>query len=518
MRPCGIAVTVFSLALFLMCASADAADTIQAAPPVETKTGKPATTISAPDQYFDPDLESILAVNDRSQYEFLSRLTPAEQQELARMIKKRVDDEAGVVVSIMAVVSGWVPAIISAQFADKMEPATVARISDKVSVKKAIAIAGHLDPEFLARVAVYQDPRKVTAVVEGLEDKQLVEICRILFERKEYRVVAKFSDDLSPAKLKNVADKINDPATLIEIARHMQNRTKVVETSVSLSDDYLLGFMNLLSSGEDYDLAAAVGSALDVKRQVNMLNRLDPQKAALLASHYPPEIIARIMDNPDPAVPEKQVMDITRILLDRKEYAVIAGFSDALSVDKLKVVAEKINDPAGLIEIARHMKNKEKMVRTSVSLSDDFLLRFMDLVSGGDDYELAAAVGSALDVNRQVNMLNRLEPEKAALLASHYPPETIARIMEKTDDGKLVDIARRLSPETMGRVSGALTPRDINRFIKLVDRQQLLAALPHMDLTKFQGAWPDLTPETKNILQGLGKDYPPLAEAIAAIK
>ncbi|MEW6078275.1 MAG: hypothetical protein AB1724_10715 [Thermodesulfobacteriota bacterium] len=515
MRPAGIAILVLSFVFCLMGASAGAADAVQAASPVETKTEKPVPVISAPDQYFDPDLESILAVNDRSQYAFLSRLTPAEQQELARMIKKRVDDEAGVVVSIMAVVSGWVPAIISAQFADKMEPATVARISDKVSVKKAIAIAGHLEPDFLARVAVYQDPRKVTAVVEGLEDKQLVEICRILFERKEYRVVAKFSDDLSPAKLKNVADKINDPATLIEIARHMQNRTKVVETSASLSDDYLLGFMNLLSSGEDYDLAAAVGSALDVKRQVSLLNRLDPQKAALLSSHYPPETIARIMDNPDPAVPEKQMMEVTRILMERKEYPVIAGFADALSVDKLKYVTEKINDPDGLMEIARHMKNKDKMVRTAVALSDDYLLGFMDRVSGGDDLDLAAAVGRELDVNRQVSMLNRMEPGKAALLASHYPPETIARVMEQTDDKTLKDIAQRLSPEVMGRVSGALNPKDINRFIKLVDRQQLLAALPHMDLTKIQSAWPDLTAETKNILQDMGKDYPPLAEAIA---
>jgi Mg/Co/Ni transporter MgtE len=519
MRPAGrIAGVVFSFIFFFSGITAYSGDTGQAASPVEAKTEKPTPTISAPDKYFDPDLESILTVNDRSQYEFLSRLTPAEQQELARMIKKRVDDEAGVVVSIMAVVSGWVPAIISAQFADKMEPATVARISDKVSVKKAIAIAGHLEPEFLARVAVYQDPRKVTAVVEGLEDKQLVEVCRILFERQEYRVVAKFSDDLSPAKLKNVAEKINDPATLIEIARHMQNREKVVETSVSLSDDYLLGFMNLLSSGEDYDLAAAVGSKLDVKRQVSLLNRLDPGKAALLASHYPPETIARIMDNPDPAVPEKQMMEITRILLERKEYAVIAGFSDVLSVDKLKYVAEKINDPAGLIEIARHMKNKGKMVRTAVGLSDDFLLGFMDLVSGGNDYELAAAVGSALDVNRQVNMLNRLEPEKAAILASHYPPETIARIMEKTDDKKLKDIAQRLSPETMGHVSGALNSQSINRLIKLVSREQLLAALPHIDLTRFEKDWPELTPETRGTLQDLGKDYAPLAEAIAKIQ
>lgn len=70
----------------------------------------------------------------------------------------------------------------------------------------------------------------------------------------------------------------------------------------------------------------------------------------------------------------------------------------------------------------------------------------------------------------------------------------------------------------MGHVSQALNARDINRLVKLVDRQQILAALPHINLTKFQKDWPDLTAETRTILRDLGKDYPPLAEALSAIK
>ena len=472
--------------------------------------------------YYDPDLESILAEKDRSRYQFLSRLTPNEQRELARMIKQRVDDEAGVVVSIMAIVSGFVPAFISAQFADKMEPATVARISDKVSVKKAIAIAKHLDPAFLADVAVYQDPEKVTAVVEGLPDKDLVEITRILFSREEYRVVAKFSDGLSVEKLRNVSEKINDPATLIAIARKMKNRENAVQTAVGLSDDYLLGFMSLLSSDDDFELAAAVGRALDIKRQVNLLNRLAPQKAARLAAHYPPEALARIMgDTMDEAmngVSEQQLLDISRILVENQQYQVVAGFSDALSVEKLKSVSEKLNDPAALIEIARYMKRKDKMVQTAVSLSDDYLLDFMQRVSGNDDYELAAAVGREMNVNRQVDMLNRLDPEKAARLAAHYPPQTIARIMEITEDKRLVDIARHLDPETMAHVAEALNPDGINRFIKLVNQTQILTAMTYIDLTVFKGAWPQLTSESRGILKNLGQDYKPLGEIISAIK
>jgi hypothetical protein len=142
----------------------------------------------------------------------------------------------------------------------------------------------------------------------------------------------------------------------------------------------------------------------------------------------------------------------------------------------------------------------------------------MNLLSTGEDYELAAAVGRELDVDRQIRMLNRLEPEKAARLAAHYPPERIARIMEKTDDRKLIAIAVLLSPETMGHASGALNSRNMDRFINLVSREQILAALPHIDLERFKKDWPELAPGTQNILRDIGNDYPPLAEAILSIE
>ncbi len=401
-------------------------------------------TPAVTETYFDPELESILAVKERSRYDFLARLTPEEQHQLARMIKERVDDEAGVVVSIMAIVSRFVPAFISAQFADKMEPAVVARISDKVSVGKAIAIGKRLEPEFLAEVAVYQDPKKVTAVVEGLPDEDLTKITRILFDRGEYRIVAGFSDGLSPEKLRSVAEKINDPATLIEIARYMKNRDKTVKTAISLSDDYLLGFMNLLSSEEDYKLAAAVGRELDPDRQIRMLNRLDMDKAAMIASYYPPETIARIMEMAEDGVHDTYLYDITRILLERGDYQVMAGFSDALSVEMLTDVAKSINDPAGLIRIARYMKDKEKIALTAIGLPDDYLLGFLSQISSREDYELAAIVGQKMDIDRQISMLSRLDTEKAVRLASYYPSETLTQILEKSDDERLAEIAPRL--------------------------------------------------------------------------
>ncbi len=512
------------LSFFISAAYAD--DTEQEAFSVGTERITPDKSLNTEEKsgtlYFDPDLESILAVNDRSRYAFLSRLTPNEQRELARMIKQRVDDEAGVTVSIMAIVSGFVPAFISAQFADKLEPATVARISDKVSVKKAIAIAKHLEPAFLADVAVYQDPDKVIAVVEGLPDKDLVEITRILFSREEYRVVAKFSDGLSVEKLRDVSEKIDDPATLIAIARKMKNRDNAVQTAIGLSDDYLFGFLNLLSSDDDYQLAAAVGAELEVSRQVRMLNRLEPEKAARLAAHYPPGTIARIMgdtmDETIAGISEQQLLDVSHILIKNKQYQVVAEFSDALDVETLKAMAEKINAPASLIEIARHMKHKEKIVNTAMALSDDYLLDFMGLLSDSNDYELAAVVGRGMDVDRQLSMLNRLDPEKAARLAAHYPPEAIARIMEKADNEKMIRISRHLSPEAMAHVAGAMKPQALNRLIGKIEKRQILAALPYIDLMTIKAAWPGLTAETRKILQTLGKEYAPLAEAIAAVK
>ena len=89
------------------------------------------------------------------------------------------------------------------------------------------------------------------------------------------------------------------------------------------------------------------------------------------------------------------------------------------------------------------MKDKDKVVKTAVALSDDFLLDFMDQLSTGYDYELAAAVGRKVDLKRQINMLSRLDPEKAARLAAYYPQDMIELILKNTSDKKIIDIARK---------------------------------------------------------------------------
>ena len=106
-------------------------------------------------------------------------------------------------------------------------------------------------------------------------------------------------------------------------------------------------------------------------------------------------------------------------------------------------MAENINDPGSLIQIARYMQNKDKIVQTALGLSDDYLLGFMNQLSESQDYELAAAVGREMDIDRQVNLLNRMEPDKAARLASYYSPETIAQIMEKDDAGGLAEMIEK---------------------------------------------------------------------------
>ena len=70
----------------------------------------------------------------------------------------------------------------------------------------------------------------------------------------------------------------------------------------------------------------------------------------------------------------------------------------------------------------------------------------------------------------------------------------------------------------MGHVALALNPGDINRFIKLVDRPQLLAMLPYTDMSVFKGAWSDLTPENQRLIKDIGKEFPPLEEVIGAAK
>ncbi len=249
-----------------------------------------------------PELIDSLSLKDAAEAPYLAKLSKEEQADLARLVEKRIKAESGALISIMAVVSRFVPAFISASFADNMEPATIAKISDKVSTGKAVAIAEHLEPEFLAEVAKHQDPEKVSAVVAGMSDELLIDVTAVLEEQEEYPVVAKFCDDMPVQRLKMLAEELNHPHSLVRIGAHMEDRDKAATTASLISDDYLLRFMQEICKQKDFELAAKIGKDLAIKRQVRLAKKLDPECAAGLAVYYPPEIILGLMKDTEPSL------------------------------------------------------------------------------------------------------------------------------------------------------------------------------------------------------------------------
>ncbi len=244
----------------------------------------------------EPRLAKLFEDFEQAELGFLEKLSVEDQADLAALINRRIDKEGGPLFQTMAVASGVLPNFLKIKMAqDMLGPRMVAKMTSYIPAKQAVQIARGMKTEFLAEVAVHQEPEKVVEVVEGSPDDLLLKISRVLASRGNYEVLASFADHISPAKLKLLGEKLGDLHALVEVANHMKSADRMIETAVQFSDSHLLQLMKSISDLEYYELAARVGQRLDVNRQVNMLNELENAEAARLAAHYDPEIVAKIV-------------------------------------------------------------------------------------------------------------------------------------------------------------------------------------------------------------------------------
>lgn len=246
----------------------------------------------------DKSLETIIkSVPNIGETEYLEKLSPEEQKKLSELIHKVVEEEGSTLFSTLAFVSKVIPNFLKAKIAqDIMGPKMTAKMTAYLPASQAIAVAKILKTEFLADVALYLQPDKVAEIVEGSPDNLLINVTKNLLGKGNYDILAGFSDHLSPAKLKILAEKINDSFGIVQIANDMVNKERMIDTAITFSDNYLLDLMKAISHFHYYELAAMVGQELSIDRQVNLLQHLEEAEAAKLAAHYDPGIIAKIMD------------------------------------------------------------------------------------------------------------------------------------------------------------------------------------------------------------------------------
>ncbi len=254
-----------------------------------------------------PRLKQLLQVDGRPAPDFLARLTEQEQGALAERIERRLEAESDGLYTAMAFVANLMPTALKVKVAETMlGPRATAQMTSYVTESQAIKVAQAMRLEFLAEVALHLQPARVTAIMERSPDAMLVGVARRLAQAGHYTLLAGFADHLSPAKLRTLAEKLGHPRDIVLIAYAMLDKGRMVRAAVQFSDAYLLELMQSIAASGYYDMAALVGQAMPLERQVRLLRRLAPSEAARLAAHYPPEIIAQLL----PRVEQEQAVAI----------------------------------------------------------------------------------------------------------------------------------------------------------------------------------------------------------------
>lgn len=248
-----------------------------------------------------PRLKQLLQVDGQPPPDFLTRLSEDEQSILAQRIERRLEAEGDGLYTAMAFVANLMPTVLKVRVAETMlGPRATAHMTSYVTEAQAIKVAQGMRLDFLAEVALHLQPARATAIMERSPDAMLVGVARRLVQGGHYTLLAGFADHLSPAKLKTLAEKLGQPQAIVYIAHAMLDKGRMVRAAVQFSDAYLLELMQSIAALGRYEVAALVGQAMPLERQVRLLRRLAPSEAARLAAHYPPEIIAQLLPRLEP--------------------------------------------------------------------------------------------------------------------------------------------------------------------------------------------------------------------------
>ena len=249
---------------------------------------------------------------------------------------------------------------------------------------------------------------------------------------------------------------------------------------------------------------AKMTSMLPVPMAISTAVKMKPDFLAETSLHLQPEMVSQIVEGS----PDHLLISITKILIKNGQFETLGGFSDHLSVRKLKVLAERLKDNVeGMVQIAWRMENQQRMIDTAIKLDDTFLLSLMKGISKFEYYTLAAKVGMQLDINRQISMLKKLDTAEAARLAAHYNPEIIAKLSEKIETKTMVDIALQLSGEVLGNCFNYFSTNVLNEVLPYIHSDKLKESMPYINLKKFEDIVPHLNDKAKEAIIIVAKDY-----------
>lgn len=132
-----------------------------------------------------------------------------------------------------------VPDALAATLAQKaFGPLLTARITAAIDPKKAVAVARRLPHDFLADVAVALDPRRAADVLRGLPPDHLARTSRVLADREEWVAMGRFVGHLTDDAIRAVVERLDD-RQLVHIAHVMEDREQAGRIAAIIGESRL---------------------------------------------------------------------------------------------------------------------------------------------------------------------------------------------------------------------------------------------------------------------------------------
>lgn len=212
----------------------------------------------------------------------------------------------------VAGLSQTIPGPIAGRLAEKfLPPAGAALAAELLEPAKARDLVDRVSVRFLGDLAVALDPVRAQDVIRAIPSARVAEVARELFSRNEYAAMARFADSVEVDALF---------ATLGVAAPHD-----------------LLAVVPLLTWNDNLDRVIA---ELPERQIQQIAAELDAAELAELALALDPHRFGPIVS----AVPVDTVADIAVELLERGEYAAMAGFAGVITPEMLSAATNQVTD------------------------------------------------------------------------------------------------------------------------------------------------------------------------------
>lgn len=211
---------------------------------------------------------------------YLAGVAPEDLAALREQVTDVLFDADQPTLKRLADAAAFLPVALLATMAEKaIGPLLCGRLTGMIDTDRAIAVAGRLSTEFLARVATETDPRRAAAIIAGISSTQISAAGTVLVEQGEHVAMGRFAGYVSDAALDATITMLGD-ADLLRVAFVLEGKERLDTLIDLLPDERLAGVI---------EVAAAENLWPEV---LDLLAHLGPQQLERLARLAGPEPVA----------------------------------------------------------------------------------------------------------------------------------------------------------------------------------------------------------------------------------